>query len=581
MRNEYPRADFVRQEWLSLNGEWDFSFENSSEYKIQVPFVYQCKKSGIGIESAHRFVTYHRKFELSPEWKGKRIILHFGAVDYQCKVYINGKYAGNHVGGNTPFQFDITDDMNWNIEEISVIAEDFSTDETIARGKQFWREKPEYIWYTGSTGIWQSVWVEPLEQTSFQWIRFSPDIDKGQVTISYRLSDTAVLPCTANWVISLKGQTYFSGEFLCREQEDCFTVTVFGNHVLSGSFHFDGLCWSPESPTLFSVTARLTADGRTTDTVESYFGMRKISIQNGTLYLNNHPYYQKLILDQGYWEESLLTAPDDEAFQKDILHAKAMGFNGCRKHEKVEDPRFLYWADHLGFLVWEAMASFISYTPSAAAQFVREWEEVIYRDYNHPSIIVWDMLNESWGVPQIYHDAMQQHYSVSLYHLAHSLDNTRLAISNDGWEMTETDICAVHSYSHGENSDLQQQKLFAECLKSWQGIESGKIVSHLPFSMGYRYQGQPIVLSEFGGISGAEDENGWGYTSIRGEEEFLNTYRRLIENLNDSEIICGFCYTQLADVQQETNGLLNRAHDFKYDPDQIRQINELIRRRTV
>lgn len=581
MRNEYPRPDFERQEWLALSGEWDITLGDGSKYKIQVPYVYQCEKSGINHSKACRLVTYRRTFTLPNQWRGKDIILHFNAVDYRCKVFVNGSYVGGHTGGNTPFELDITANVTWRSEVITVTAEDFPDDETIARGKQFWLDEPEFIWYRGSTGIWQSVWVEPRSQASFEWIHFTPDIDKGQVQITYRLKQDTPLPCVAKWEISLEEKNCFSGELLCREREDSFTATVYGNHVLSGSFHSAGQCWSPESPTLFDVTAQLLVNHEVTDTVKTYFGMRRISAENGRLYLNNHPYYMKLLLDQGYWKESLLTAPDDEAFKQDILRAKAMGFNGCRKHEKVEDPRFLYWADKLGFIVWEGMASFISYTPSAAAQFMREWQDVIHRDYNHPSIVVWDMLNESWGVPQIYNDAAQQHFSCALYHMAHSLDKTRLVISNDGWEMTETDICAIHSYSHGAEDDPRQQRLFAECLKTWQGIESGRIVSHLPFARGYQYSGQPVILTEFGGISNSKDENGWGYTSTNGAEEFLHTYRRLIQAINDSDIICGFCYTQLSDVQQETNGLLNHRHEFKFNPEKIKEINDLIERKTV
>ncbi|MDF3001210.1 MAG: glycoside hydrolase family 2 sugar binding protein [Bacillota bacterium] len=578
MRYEYPRADFVREEWLTLNGDWRFFFDDGSEHKIQVPFVYQCEKSGINDQRISRCVTYQREFALSPEWRGNHIILHFGAVDYQCKVYLNDFYAGGHVGGHTPFQLDITNFVNWNLEKISVVIEDFPTDETIARGKQFWLENPKFIWYTGSTGIWQSVWIEPQPEASFEWIRFTPDVDEGQVKISYRLSNDTPLSCCSKWKITLHEKTYFSGELICSEQEDHFTVTVFGNHVLSGPFHFEGLCWSPDNPILFDVTAQLLVDEKIADTVKSYFGMRKITIENRMLYLNNHPYYPKLILDQGYWKESLLTAPTDEAFKADILRAKSMGFNGCRKHEKVEDPRFLYWADQLGFLVWGGMASFISYTPDTAAQFMREWVEVLQRDYNHPSIIVWDMLNESWGVPQIYHNTKQQHYSLALYHLAHSLDSTRLVISNDGWEMTETDICAIHSYRHGASDDPLQQQVFANCLKDWNKINSGKIIGRLPFVKGYHYKDQPVILTEFGGICGATSEDGWGYTCADSEEEFLSSYRRLIEALHDSEIICGFCYTQLADVQQETNGLLDHMHEFKYDPEKIREINQIIKK---
>lgn len=581
MRNEYPRPDFIRQNWLSLNGEWDFSFENDSIQKILVPYVYQCPKSGINNQQNSKFVKYMRKFNLPSNWQKNNIILHFGAVDYKCRVYINGYFIGDHTGGNTPFKFDITKYLTWECEEITVIAEDFPASETIARGKQFWLDKPKFIWYTNSTGIWQSVWVEPQSDASFEWIHYNSDIDKGQVEISYRLKDNTPLPCTLKWEISLKGETYFKCKLLCREHEDKFTATVFGNHILSGSFHNDGLCWSPENPTLFNVTAKILVNEQVTDSVKSYFGMRKVTVENGMIYLNNHPYYPKLLLDQGYWKESLLTAPDDDAYRQDIQSAKEMGFNGCRKHEKAEDPRFLYWADKLGFLVWEGMASFISYTPSAGAQFMREWMEVIQRDYNHPSIIVWDMLNESWGVPQIYHDKIQQHYSCSLYHLAHSLDATRLVISNDGWEMTETDICAIHSYSHGNNDNPKQKEIFADCLKSWEGIESGKIVSHLPFARGFCYKGQPVILTEFGGISNSSSKKGWGYTNTKNEEDFLSEYERITEAIKDSDVICGFCYTQLTDVQQETNGLLDDMHKFKYNPEKIKGINGLIGRSTI
>lgn len=292
----------------------------------------------------------------------------------------------------------------------------------------------------------------------------------------------------------------------------------------------------------------------------------------GNKHLNNKPYYQKLVLDQGYWKDSLITAPSDEAYRDDIIKAKELGFNGCRKHEKVEDPRFLYWADRLGFLVWEAMASFWMYSSEGAASFMKEWSDVIQRDYNHPSIIVWGMLNESWGVPTIRTDRRQRAFSKALYHLAHSMDDTRLVISNDGWEMTETDICAFHAYCHGDKTNKRQQEEFADALKSLDGLE--EIVEKPLFAEDGVYQGQPVLLTEFGGISISDSAGEWGYTSVN-KEEFIEEFRRIIEAVADSPVICGYCYTQLTDVEQEANGLLTQEHNHKFSPDKIREIQNI------
>ena len=302
-------------------------------------------------------------------------------------------------------------------------------------------------------------------------------------------------------------------------------------------------------------------------------------------YLNNQPYMHKLVLDQGYWKESLVTAPTDEEYKNDILKCKEMGFNGCRKHEKVEDPRFLYWADKLGFLVWEGMASFWAYTPQAASAFTREWLDVIQRDYNHPSIVVWGMLNESWGVTKIYDNKQQQAFASSLYYMAKALDTSRLVISNDGWEMRESDICAIHSYMHGEKDDVKQHQRFREGLQSVDNFHY--IMEKQPYAKGTKYEGQPVVITECGGIAvkaatdaevSREDaigksDNEWGYTSTS-QEDFIEEYRRVIESMYASDLVNGFCFTQLTDVEQETNGLLTKDHQFKFDPAEIKRIND-------
>ncbi len=570
MRDEYPRPDFVRSEWVNLNGAWDF-YLGGDKRSIEVPYVCQCRKSGIGERIREDAVVYERTFFVPDTWKGRSVLLNFGAVDYFCRVWVNGQCVGTHSGGQTPFSFDVTHCLNWGEECIRVEVEDWLKNEQIARGKQYWEDESSFIWYTPSTGIWQTVWLEPVSASRFSWIRFTPDIDEGTVKIDYRLEQGTVLPCEAMITICREEKPVFKGTVWCRELCSTITVDVFQKKALNGSFHFVGAYWSPENPNLYEVTMALKNGTEVTDRVESYFGMRKVRIEGGRIYLNNQPYYQKLLLDQGYWEESLITAPSDEDYKNDILMSKAMGFNGCRKHEKVEDPRFLYWADHLGFLVWEAMASFWVYTPEGACAFMREWMDVIRRDYNHPSIVVWGMLNESWGVPGIYENQEQQSFSKSLYYMARSLDSTRLVISNDGWEMTDTDICAVHSYQHGREDDQKQQELYKNCLKEID--ELPKIVEKRLFAKGHSYQKQPVVLTEFGGIAVSEDESGWGYTAI-GRWEFLKEYSRILDAVYDSDLICGYCYTQLTDVEQETNGLLTSTHQYKFDPEKIKEIND-------
>lgn len=584
MRNEYPRPDFVRNDWMCLNGPWNFSY-GTTHTQIQVPFVCQSAKSGIGERIKEDHVIYERTFTVPEAWKSRNILLNFGAVDYHCDVFVNGHCVGSHTGGQTSFSFDITRFLTWDVETIRVEVEDPLYNERIPRGKQFWEDQSRFIWYTPSTGIWQTVWLEPVSNASFQWIHFTPDIDEGTVKVEYQLSETTVLPANVQTVIKLNEEIIFQGSMLCSTHRNTFVIDIFRKKAMAGAFHFTGNYWSPEKPILYDALLQVTDADGADDQVASYFGMRKIHIENGRLYLNNQPYYHKLVLDQGYWEESLITAPSDEEYRDDILKCKAMGFNGCRKHEKVEDPRFLYWADKLGFLVWEGMASFWSYTPESAQAFTREWLDTIHRDYNHPSIVIWGMLNESWGVTKIYKNRQQQSFCKSLYYLAKALDTTRPVISNDGWEMTESDICAVHSYMHGEKEDTRQHQIFRDCLKQVDKLYL--IMEKLPFAEGTSYEGQPVVVTECGGIAvkaskdpevSREDAIGvsnqdWGYTSST-MDDFLEEYGRIIDAIYDSPIVNGFCYTQLTDVEQEMNGLLSRDHSYKFDPAEIKKIND-------
>lgn len=585
-RPEYPRPQFVRNQWLNLNGEWDFALDPSNcgldekwfknpvfAGKIQVPFAFQSKLSGVEDKTPSDWCWYHRKFAVPSEMAGKQIYLHFGAVDYQCWVYVNEELAGTHEGGHTPFSFDITPYLH-NLPEQSVTLRVYDplTDETIPRGKQYWREKPESIWYTPTTGIWQTVWLEAVEKTHIKNVRFTTDFDNGSVLVEASLVG-AYAAAEFSAAITFKGQPVVHSALSVTGSCAKITFDLFDER-LGLPKDFDPV-WRPENPNLFDVKLRLsTAD--TTDEVNSYFGMRKIHTENGKVFLNNRPYYQKLVLDQGYWPDGLLTAPTDDDLKKDILLAKEMGFNGCRKHQKVEDPRFLYWADKLGFLVWGECAAAQCFCNDAITRLTKEWIEIIDRDYNHPSIVTWVPYNESWGVSRANSNMQEQSHLNAMYYLIKSLDPTRLVVSNDGWEMTVTDIVSVHNYSHGHEHETAKYAAFKENIDTDEALTTTLHCGKNVFARGYSHQGQPILLTEFGGVSYKAGETaGWGYTTAQSPEHLLADLARIWDAIFSSKSLHGYCYTQLTDVEQEINGLLTYDRKPKCDLDKIRELNSL------
>lgn len=588
MRSEYPRPQFVRKDWQNLNGEWAFAFDDKDmgkrdqwfikpevfDKKIQVPFVYQTKLSGINSQEIHDIVWYQKQFNWT-ENPNKRCLLHFGAVDYQAEVYVNGLLAGTHTGGHTPFSLDISQLVKENDNILTVRVQDFHDSEEIPRGKQFWKPESSSIWYTNTTGIWQTVWLEPVEEFFIKNVKFTPNIDNGTVEIAIKINKLAANQYI-RYSISFKGELLVEDVIKVATQEIIRTVDIYDKTIFRSNFHGDGWTWSPRTPNLFDVELELEDQQKgILDHVSSYFGMRKVHTENGMVFLNNQPFYQKLVLDQGYWPDGLLTAPTDEDFKKDIQLAKDMGFNGCRKHQKIEDPRFLYWADQMGYIVWGECASTISYSPDAVTNLTNEWFEIIERDYNHPSIITWVPLNESWGVPEIHSNKQQQSFSQGIYYMLHALDRTRLVISNDGWEMTETDICAIHNYSHGQKNEINKYNHFRKTLKNVEGLV------HMPpgkwaiFAEGFEYKGQPILLTEFGGIGyKVNGQVGWGYTTVENDDQYLEDYKRIMDAIYDSEALWGYCYTQLTDVEQEINGILTYDRQPKVDLEKIKEINE-------
>jgi len=575
-KSEYPKPDFVREQWLNLNGEWKFEFDDqdlgfkeewyknhSFTEKITVPYAFQTKLSGIEQTEFHDVVWYERTFTIPEKWNEKKIHLHFGAVDYLATVWVNGQFVTEHEGGHTSFYADITHALQEGENRVTVRAQDVSTDIEQPRGKQYWEEKSEGIFYTRTTGIWQTVWLEPVSTSFIERVKLTPNIDAGEIRVEYlvqnRLENQVV-----EMEISFEGEAVATATVPVNSAQRRNKTTI----ALSDFAKGEGKLWSPESPNLYTISFRLKDENNNLDEVDSYFGMRKIAIRDGKIELNNQPYYMKLVLDQGYYPDSFLTAPSDEDLIQDIKLTKEMGFNGVRKHQKVEEPRYLYWADKLGLLVWGEMANSHTFTDQAVKRITSEWQEAIERDYNHPSIVAWVPLNESWGVPRLKRDPRQANHLVSMYYLTKSIDDSRLVISNDGWEHTISDMLTIHDYA-GEKEVLTERYSKLENTLSFTPADRSLYVR------GYEYRNEPILVSEFGGIAYRKSEwEGWGYTAASDDKDFLERYYHVISGLLESPLVQGFCYTQITDVEQEINGLLTYDRKPKVNLSLIRQINE-------
>jgi len=470
---------------------------------------------------------------------------------------------GSHEGGNVAFTFDITPALKPGDNIVTVRAWDPPTDRYIPRGKQYWEPKSRSIFYTRTTGIWQTVWLEAVDRSYLDRVQVTANAE-GLARIQARIQGEGP-------DLTLKTSISFRDKLLATN-----TVPADNSRVSTSMSVADPRLWSPNSPNLYDLTFELLRGDQVVDRVKSYTGFRSIGIEKGRVSLNGRPVYLKMVLDQGYWPESTLTPPSDEAIQYDIRLTKEMGFNGVRKHQKLEDPRYLYWADKMGLLVSSEMANAYLFDDQAVERFTREWMEAVARDFNHPSIVIWVPINESWGVPNL-HDARQQNYLKSLYTLTHTLDSSRFVIDNDGWEHTDmTDLFAVHDYAR--TGDLLADR-YRDLGKPGAGVPDNGRPALAP---GFQYNGTPVILSEFGGIAfippGHEvPQESWGYSGIeKTEADALNRLRGLYSAISNVRFV-GICYTQLTDVEQEINGLLTYDRKPKFDVKKIKEINDLLR----
>jgi beta-galactosidase/beta-glucuronidase len=572
----YPRPQLQRSQWVSLNGTWKFTYDDEGHYRrpsdvtdwdqyIEVPFAPESIRSGIHDTGFHPNCWYEREFELVPHQS--RVLLHFGAVDYRARVWVNGQFMFDHEGGHTPFSMDITEVLNPEGRQIvTVWAEDDPHDLAKPRGKQDWQREPHSIWYPRTSGIWQTVWLEQVPETYIAKLKWTPHFERWEIGFE------GFIAGKLQPEMQLKLRLTVGDQLLVNDTYEVLNGEIHRRIALSDpgiDDYRNELLWRPEKPTLIDAAIQLWSQGQLVDEVQSYTAMRTVSIQRDRFMLNGQPYYLRLVLDQGYWEESLMTAPSDEALRRDVELAKQMGFNGVRKHQKIEDPRFLYWADVLGLMVWEEMPSAYRFTPKAVERLTKEWTEVIERDASHPCVVVWVPFNESWGVPDLTATPAHRHCVQALYHLTKTLDPTRPVIGNDGWESTATDILAIHDYDTNPHSLAKRYGPEVKLSDLFDRQRPGGRILTLD---GYPHQGQPIMLTEFGGIAFTKPEawsQTWGYARSHNVSDFQLQYTGLLQAVNRVELFSGFCYTQLTDTFQEANGLLYADRTPKFPIDAI------------
>lgn len=582
----HPRPQLTRPQWTDLCGEWQFAYDDERvgveqrwheradvyDRTIMVPFPPESKASGIHDPAPHSVVWYRRTFIHEATDHQSRLLLHFGAVDYQARVWVNGQFVAEHEGGHTPFTADITSALRPdNAEQVVVVrAEDHPTDLTQPRGKQDWQPEPHRIWYHRTTGIWQPVWLEPVGEYYITDLRWTPDLDRGLLGLQIKLNQEPTRTMQLRVRLSLKDNTLAQDTYVLERGELRREIALDSTGVTMSR---DKLLWSPAHPNLIDAEITLLDDDQPADVVQSYAGLRSVGIANGRFLLNNRPYYLRLVLEQGYWPDSLLAAPNAEALRHEVEMTKALGFNGVRIHQKVEDPRFLYWCDRLGLLVWGEMANAYVFSAGAVERLTREWIEVIHRDYSHPCIITWVPLNESWGVPSLEHSAAQQNYVRGLYHLTKALDPTRIVIGNDGWEHLASDIWGIHDYSLDGATLLERYGTTEALERTFREIQPHYRTIVLP---DYKREHEPVMLTEFGGIgfTPAAGEHWYGYGAVSDEAGFIEKYSEVVGAILDSTPIAGFCYTQLTDTEQESNGLLRADRTPKVDVKAIRSITE-------
>ena len=572
-RDEYPRPQFERDEWICLNGEWEYQFDFSKsgderDWKnaaafdghINVPFCPESKLSGVGFTDFIEMMWYRRTLEIPAGWNGKKILLHFGGVDYRCIVYLDGQEAGRHTGGSAAFSIDLSRFVQTGkTHNLVVRVEDDVRSGLQPLGKQCTRRDSRACSYTRTTGIWRTVWLEAADPFALKNCRIIPDYDNGAFTF---LPD----------FYAVRRGLKLTASILDNGKEVCSRTLNAGPGAFSLALE-QPKEWNPETPFLYDIVfTLLDENGTVLDTVKSYAGLRKIHLENGRCYLNNRPIFLRFVLDQGFYEDGIWTAPSDEALKHDIELSLQAGFNGARLHQKCFDDRFHYWADKLGYLTWAefpdwGMSFWQHFGPCdpdyqrSFRDYLSEWSAVVEQLANHPSIVAWTPFNET----RAYYDAEEhRRFIADVYDLTRRLDPTRPVNDTSGYCHVKTDLWTVHNYAQTAaqlDEAVNRQPVFM--------LE--------PEFEQSAWNGQPYIVDEYGGVRFIPEDRqpfstvSWGYNKDKlSQAETEQRVTELTRILTDNPRVAGYCYTQLTDIEQEQNGIYNYDRTPKFDAEAIR-----------
>jgi beta-galactosidase/beta-glucuronidase len=553
-----------RTAWTCLDGDWEFALDREARWRhpaevtwdarIRVPFAPETAASGVAFEGASLAFWYRRRLEVPPLAAGERLWIHFGAVDHESTIWIDGRRVGGHEGGYAPFHVDATDALPpGGTCELVVRAFDDPHDLAKPRGKQAWRERPHAIWYPRTSGIWRTVWAERVPTPHLSDLTWTADLDRFEIGLEARVCGADRGPLTLRVRLAAAGRLLVDDR--CR---------VEGGRLARRFALPDGvderheLVWSPDWPRLIDAELELQdASGGVRDRVASYTALRSIACEEGRYVLNGRPTFLHLVLDQGYWPDTGATAPDPDALRRDVELARAFGFNGVRKHQKSEDPRGLAWADRLGLLVFAELPAAQRFDDVAVRRGLAEWAELLRAQRGHPCLAGWVAINESWGVPALVHDPAQRAYVRALVALAQALDPSRPVVGNDGWEIVGGDWIGIHDYEQDPGrlaARWADDASIAAHLAGFAPVAGSALQRRMLLDPPERGR-RPVLVSEFGGIGLTDARGAWGYSMAKDPEQLLDRYASLCRALVASPALAGFCYTQLTDTFQEVNGL--------------------------
>ncbi|UQX89183.1 hypothetical protein M6D93_04060 [Jatrophihabitans telluris] len=591
----YPRPQLRRSAWHCLDGIWAFAFDPADrgrrdkwfsaeaaqffDQTIVVPYPPESTASGIGDRGPHRVLWYRRTLSIAeldslecPETG--RFLLHFGAVDYEADVWVGGQHLARHVGGQSPFTIDITDALDENADEHAIVvrAQDDPADTSQPRGKQTWLDEPSKVWYDRTSGIWQTVWLEAVPELHITELLWRADPDEG-ISATVETAGPTDSGATVTITVSLGQRTLGHAAATLTGPRTELAIPL---REMANGIDREDLLWAPEHPVLLDAVVTISGGNGARDSAVSYLGLRQTGVGGGKYLLNGRPYFFRGVLNQGYRPDTMLANRGTDELRAEIELAKAMGFNAMRIHQKAEDPRILYWADRLGMLIWSEIGAAYEFTSTALQRLTEEWTALVRRDRSHPSVVAWVPINESWGVPNLRTVSAQRSFISAIAALTRALDPSRPVMSNEGWEHVDSDVLGVHDYTSNPldlTARYGDAVTFSARLRQPSDAAAGRVIALSDAQRDKFDAGDaPLIISEFGGLSLRSGADAFAYTHVGSDTELAARLGDLFSALRSSSAVAGFCYTQLFDTAQETNGLADEQGRPKLALETIRYI---------